>query len=62
MDLNHLLEREQIERMRADRATCDRSRAVHDSLAAGYRRKLEDLRRQLLGESAFRPMTTPYPA
>ena len=61
MDLNHLLEREQIERMRADRAACSRSRAAHEALAAGYRRILERHRRRVLGGRGHRPMTAPRP-
>ena len=37
MDINYLLKREQIERVRADRAGCDRSRAAHSEMADGYR-------------------------
>ena len=60
MDINHLLEREQIERMRADGAACARSRAAHHALADGYRRRLEHHRRRNIGE-AYRPMTGPRP-
>ena len=61
MDINYLLKREQIERMRADQAVCERSRAAHESLAAGFRRTLERHRRLVLGEAGFRPMTAPRP-
>jgi hypothetical protein len=61
MDINHLLKREQIERMRADGAACARSRAAHEARASGYRRTLEHYRRLVLGEAAFRPMTAPRP-
>ena len=61
MDINHILGREQIERMRADRAACPDSRAAHEALAAGYRRTLEHYRRLVLGEAGFRPMTAPRP-
>ena len=61
MDINYLLKREQIERMRADGATCARSRASHEALAAGYRRTLERHRRLVLGAAVFRPMTAPRP-
>ena len=61
MDINHLLEREQIHRMRADGAACAGSRAAHESLAAGYRRLLEAHRRSIFGAIGFRPMTAPRP-
>ena len=60
MDIDHLLEREQIERMRADGADCARSRAAHEALANGYRRRLEHHRRRVLGED-HRSMTAPRP-
>jgi hypothetical protein len=46
MDINYLLEREQIERVRAVRAECDRTRASHSGMADAYRRLIEDYRRR----------------
>ena len=53
MDINYLLEREQIERVRAGRADCARSRAAHSDMADGYRRLIETYRRG--GAAAFGP-------
>ena len=36
MDLNYLLRRQQEERIRADAATCDQSRAAHEGLAVQF--------------------------
>ena len=36
MDLNYLYHRQQVSRMRADRAACDLSRAAHEGLARLY--------------------------
>ncbi len=47
MDLNYLLEREQVERVRADRAACASSRAAHSELAARYRALIDEKRRAL---------------
>jgi hypothetical protein len=44
MDLNYLLLREQIERVRADKAACDNSRAAHRELAECYRALIDDHR------------------
>ena len=44
MDLNYLLLREQIERVRADKAACDNSRAAHRELAECYRAIIEEHR------------------
>jgi hypothetical protein len=46
MDINYLLEREQVERVRADRAACVSARIVHCQLADGYRALLDDHRRE----------------
>ena len=48
MDLNYLLRREQIERMRADQAMCDDSRAAHLDLAESYRGMIDMQRRNRL--------------
>ena len=47
MDINYLLEREQVERVRADRAACSNSRAAHRELAERYRALIEQNRRQI---------------
>jgi len=44
MDINYLLEREQVERVRADRAACANSRAAHRELAERYRALIEEQR------------------
>jgi hypothetical protein len=44
MDLNYLLLREQIERVRAEKASCDNSRAAHRELAECYRALIDDHR------------------
>lgn len=36
MDLNYLLHRQQVERSRADHASCDEARTAHAQLAALY--------------------------
>ena len=53
MDINYLLEREQIERVRADRAACGQSRAAHVDMADGYRLLIEDYRARVV--AAFAP-------
>ena len=44
MDINYFLEREQVERILADRATCANSRAAHRELADRYRALIEQQR------------------
>jgi len=44
MDINYLLEREQVELVRADRAACSNSRAAHRELAERYRALIEQQR------------------
>lgn len=44
MDINYYLAREQIERMRADRAASEGARAAHQGLADIYRRLLDWVR------------------
>jgi hypothetical protein len=52
MDLNELYHRQQIELMRADGATCDRSRLAHQGLADIYGRRVSTFRRMRLLEAA----------
>lgn len=47
MDINYLLEREQVERVRAARAACAPSRAAHSELAARYRALIDQKRREI---------------
>jgi hypothetical protein len=58
MDINYFLEREQIERVRADRAACGNSRDAHRGLADGYRTLIEDYRGRIAaaGQVAMRPL------
>ncbi|HEY0325155.1 MAG TPA: hypothetical protein VGC46_04160 [Allosphingosinicella sp.] len=44
MDINYFLEREQVERHRADAAECDEAREAHLGLADGYRRMIDSHR------------------
>lgn len=55
MDLNYLLHREQVERMRADEAGCDESRAAHLGLAQGYRTMIDGQRRSRLAAAGLTP-------
>ena len=55
MDLNYLLMREQVERVRADRAASDQARAVHAELADGYRAIVDNHRRHRLADVAPGP-------
>ena len=41
MDINYYLQREQVERVRADSSACDGARAAHQGLADSYRRLLD---------------------
>lgn len=41
MDLNYLLQRQQIERIRAQSAACDQARSAHAGLAALYEQAIE---------------------
>ena len=43
MDLNYLLRRQQEERIRADTATCDQSRAAHEGLAVQFEEQIRRL-------------------
>lgn len=55
MDLNHLIHREGEERLRADRASCDSSRAVHVALAEMFRDRIDFKRRAVMAEARSRP-------
>lgn len=44
MDVNYYLHREQVERMRADRAASDEARAIHREMAALYRARVDAYR------------------
>ena len=43
MDINYLLQREQISRMRADAATSQEARIAHEGLAQGYADRLRKI-------------------
>ena len=45
MDLNYLLHRQQVERSRADAASCDEARRAHAQLAGLYENAIEALTR-----------------
>jgi len=45
LDINYLLEREQVERVRSQNAASSSARDAHGGLADGYRRLLDDYRR-----------------
>jgi hypothetical protein len=47
MDINYLLQREQVERIRAEQAACANSRAAHRELAERYRALIEQNRREM---------------
>ncbi len=42
MDINYLFLRQQMERSRANAATSDIARQIHDQLADEYERRIED--------------------
>lgn len=48
MDLNHLIDREGEERLRAAQATCERARDAHLELAHMFRDRIDFRRRTLL--------------
>lgn len=50
MDLNYLLHRHQVARMRADHATSPEAAHAHRGLARGYERRIAELR-DVLGAS-----------
>lgn len=43
MDINYLLFRQQVERSRANAATSDISRKIHEQLAGEYERQIEEV-------------------
>lgn len=51
MDLNYLLQREQVERVRAESASSDPARTAHMQLADLYRRQIEQYRGTLNAEA-----------
>ena len=53
MDLNYLLHREGVERMRADGAACVESRHAHLGLAGIFRGRIDGLRRDRLAAAAL---------
>lgn len=55
MDLNHLFHREGEERLRAHRAACDQSRAVHVALAEAFRDRIDIRRRTTAWAGRSRP-------
>ena len=59
MDINYYLLREQIERVRADRAATAKVRAVHRQMAEGYRELVEGHRRNRLDAAGLRPRLRP---
>lgn len=59
MDLNHLIDREGEERLRATQAACDRSRAAHRALADLYADRIDFRRRTLLREAGLGPDPAP---
>lgn len=50
MDLNYLLYRQQVERSRADAASCEAARAAHAQLASLYEDAIE---RRTMGKLSF---------
>ena len=53
MDINYLLQREQIERSRAEGAPQGAAREAHRGLADGYRDRIDGYRRKLLHEAGL---------
>ena len=49
MDLNYLYHRRGVSLVMAERASCDRSRDVHHSLANAYAERIAGVRRQQRG-------------
>lgn len=52
MDLNYLLHREQVERVRADLAGSDPAKVAHRELADLYRQQIESYRRANLDQGS----------
>jgi hypothetical protein len=59
MDINYLLQREQIERVRAERTTSAAARAAHQEMADRYRDMVEGQRRSLLEAAGVSPDSLP---
>lgn len=53
MDLNYLLHREGVERMRAEGALCVDSRRAHLGLAGIFRGRIDGLRRDRIAAAAL---------
>lgn len=53
MDINYFLEREQVERVRADRAANPAARTAHAELAERYRGEIDLYRRRLRAEAGL---------
>ena len=62
MDLNQLIHREGVERLRAVHAACAPSRAAHLCLAALYRDRIDGRRRRSLRDAAAGPALALVPA
>jgi hypothetical protein len=58
MDFNYFYHREQVSMMRADAASCEKSRAAHQELADGYARTIA-LQRSIRGAA---PLPAPLAA
>lgn len=56
MDLNHLIHREGVERLRAIHAACTVSRDAHLGLANLYRDRIDGRRRAMLQAAGLGPM------
>ena len=59
MDLNYLLHRQGVERLRADRADCLEARAAHAELADLFGDLVEALRRRRLAAAGLGPDLRP---
>lgn len=62
MDINYLLHREQIERIRAATAGCDEARRAHLRMADLYREQIEGYRSAVAAASARRAPAPRVPA
>lgn len=56
MDINYFLEREQIERVRAESAPCKNSRTAHRGFADGYRDLIENYRAGMAAAAGLAPL------
>ena len=59
MDINYLLQREQIERVRAERAASVAAKAAHREMADRYRDLVDGRRRSLLEAAGCNPDLLP---